>query len=246
MTDQQQRVAIVTGASTGIGAAVARRLGHDGAAVIVNYAHSREQAAQVVDSIEAEGGRALAVEADISTATGVPTLFAAAVEAFGGVDILVNNAGIMTLSAIAEVEDAEFERQIALNLSGVFRGMREGARRLRDGGRIVSFSSSVVGLYQPGYGVYAATKAAVEAMTHVLAKELGPRGITANVVAPGPIRTALFLQGKTEEQVRSIAAMNPFKRLGEPDDIAEVVAFLASRQGGWVNGQIISANGGVV
>jgi 3-oxoacyl-[acyl-carrier protein] reductase len=246
MTDQQQRVAIVTGAPTGIGAAVARRLGRDGVSVVINYSRSQEQAAQVVDTIEAEGGRAIAVQADISAAAGVPTLFAAALKAFGGADILVNNAGTMTLGALAEVEDAEFERQIALNLLGVFRGMREGARRLRDGGRIVSFSSSVVGLYQPGYGVYAATKAAVEAMTHVLAKELGPRGITANAVAPGPIRTRFFLQGKTEEQVRSIAAKNPSRRLGEPHDVAQVVAFLASQQSGWVNGQIIRANGGVI
>ncbi|MCI0754941.1 SDR family oxidoreductase [Teichococcus vastitatis] len=246
MTDPQQRTAIVTGASKGIGAAIAKRLARDGLATVINYAHGQKEAEQVVAAIELEGGRAVAVQADLSDRAGMPALFEAAEQAFGGVDVLVNNAGMMKLGAIAEVEDADFDRQVALNLGGVFRGMREGARRLRDGGRIVSFSSSVVGLYQPGYGVYAATKSAVEAMTHILAKELGTRGITVNTVAPGPIETALFLNGKTEEQVRAIAGMNPFKRLGRPEDIAGVIAFLAGADSGWVNGQVIRANGGVI
>lgn len=243
---QQQRVAIVTGASRGIGAAVAQQLAHEGLAVIVNYARGREEAEKVVAAIEREGGRAVAAQADIGEAAGMPALFDIAEQAFGGVDILVNNAGTMKLGTLAEVGDADFDRQVALNLGGVFRGMREAARRLRDGGRIVSFSSSVVGLYQPGYGVYAATKAAVEAMTHILAKELGLRGITVNAVAPGPVETRFFLEGKSEDQVRAIAGMNPFKRLGQPEDIARVVAFLASPQAGWINGQVIRANGGVI
>lgn len=243
---EKQRVAIVTGASRGIGAAMAQRLAWDGFAVVVNYAQGRDEAEQVVAAIEAQGGRAVAVQADIGETSGVATLFDAAEQAFGGVDVLVNNAGTMKLGALADVADADFDRQVALNLGGVFRGMREAARRLRDGGRIISFSSSVVGLYQPGYGVYAATKAAVEAMTRILAKELGPRGITVNAVAPGPVETRFFLEGKSDEQVRAIKAMNPLKRLGQPEDIARVVAFLASPEGGWVNGQVIRANGGVI
>ena len=243
---EKQRVAIVTGASRGIGAAMAQRLAQDGFAVVVNYARGREEAEQVVAAIEAQGGHAVAVQADIGETSGAATLFDTAEQAFGGVDVLVNNAGTMKLGALADVADADFDRQVALNLGGVFRGMREAARRLRDGGRIISFSSRVVGLYQPGYGVYAATKAAVEAMTHILAKELGPRGITVNAVAPGPVETRFFLEGKSDEQVRAIKAMNPLKRLGQPEDIAGVVAFLASPEGGWVNGQVIRANGGVI
>ena len=246
MSKQEQRVAIVTGASRGIGAAVARQLGRDGIAVVVNYNGGRDEAAGVVRSIESDGGRALAVQADLADPSGAPALFDAAEQAFGGVDILVNNAGVMKLGAIAAVGDADYARQVDLNLGGVFRGMREAARRLRDGGRIISFSSSVVGFYQPGYGVYAGTKAAVEAMTHVLAKELGARGITVNAVAPGPVETQLFLNGKTDEQLASITAMIPFGRLGRPDDIAGVVAFLAGEQAGWISGQTIRANGGAI
>lgn len=246
MVPNDTSVAIVTGASRGIGAAVARRLASEGSAVIVNYAQGRDEAEHVVKAIEAAAGRALAVQADIGAPGGVETLFDAAERAFGGSDILVNNAGTMMLGAIADVADGDFDRQLALNFAGVFRGMRAAAQRLRQGGRIISFSSSVVGLYQPGYGIYAATKAAVEAMTHVLAKELGPRGITVNAVAPGPVATSFFLDGKSDEQVAAIEKMNPFKRLGEPDDIAGVVAFLAGAEGGWVNGQVIRANGGVI
>jgi 3-oxoacyl-[acyl-carrier protein] reductase len=246
MTENKIRSAIVTGSSRGIGAAIASRLARDGFAVVVNYTSGAEAAASVVGAIEAEGGRAVAVEADIATSDGMKRLFDAAEQAFGGVDVLVNNAGIMQLSPIAETADEAFERQVAINLGGVFRGMREGANRIRPGGRIISFSTSVVGLYQPAYGVYAATKAAVEALTHILAKELGSKAITINAVAPGPVETELFMKGKSEELVSAIAGMNPLKRLGQPDDIAGVVSFLAGPDGGWVNGQVIRANGGVV
>ncbi|RWX75915.1 SDR family oxidoreductase [Neorhizobium lilium] len=246
MEDHQQRVAIVTGASKGIGAAIARRLATDGIAVVVNYSRGREAADEVVRSIEAAGGKAVAAGADIGSPDGIPSLFQAAEEAFGGADILVNNAGIMSLAPIADVTDEQFETMVSVNLGGVFRGLREGARRLRQGGRIISFSSSVVGMYQPNYGVYAATKAAVEAMTHVLAKELGPRGITVNVVAPGPVETDLFMTGKSEAQLKAIIGANPFGRLGQPDDISGLVSFLAGPDSGWVSGQVIRANGGIL
>ncbi|KQU83302.1 3-ketoacyl-ACP reductase [Mesorhizobium sp. Root102] len=246
MTSNHTRTAIVTGASKGIGAAIARRLARDGVAVVVNYARGRAEAEAIVRSIEAGGGKAIAVQADVADPSGIAALFDAGEKAFGGIDILVNNAGIMKTSPIAQTDDASFDTQIAINLGGVFRGMREGARRLRDGGRIVNFSSSVVGLYQPGYGVYAATKAGVEAMTHILAKELGARRITVNAVAPGPIETALFMDGKSEAQIEAIGKTIPLGRLGQPDDIAGLVSFLAGPDSFWVNGQIIRANGGVV
>lgn len=246
MTDNPQRTAIVTGASKGIGAAIARRLAEDGIAVVVNYATNSQAADAVVAGIEAANGRAVAARADIGNPAGIADLFDIAENTFGAVDILVNNAGMMALSPLADVEDDSFEQQVRINLGGVFRGIREAGKRLRDGGRIISFSSSVVGLYQPTYGVYSATKAAVEAMTHVAAKELGPRGITVNAVAPGPVQTDLFMTGKSEAQVQAITKMNPMGRLGQPDDIASVVAFLASPAGAWVNGQTIRANGGVV
>ena len=246
MSQHPARTAIVTGASKGIGAAIATRLSADGIAIVVNYARDRAAAERVVAAIERGGGRAIAMPADIADPAGMPALFDAAETAFGGVDILVNNAGIMQLAPLADCDDAAFDSQVATNLGGVFRGMREAAKRMRDGGRIISLSSSVVGLYQPTYGVYAATKAAVEAMTHILAKEIGKRGITVNAVAPGPVATELFLGGKSDEQVAAIARMNPFGRLGEPADIASVVAFLASADGRWISGQVIRANGGVL
>ncbi|AZO73335.1 MAG: SDR family oxidoreductase [Mesorhizobium sp.] len=243
---QKTRTAIVTGASRGIGAAIAKRLAQEGIAVIVNYARGKDAADEVVSAIEAAGGTALAVQADIGDPAGMAALFDAAEKAFGGVDILVNNAGMMKLSPIAETDEAQFERQLAVNLGGPFRGMREAARRLNDGGRIINFSSSVVGFYQPAYGVYAATKAGVEAMTHILAKELGPRRITVNAVAPGPIDTELFTDGKSAAQIEAITKLVPLGRLGQPDDIAGLVAFLAGPDSQWVNGQIIRANGGAI
>ena len=246
MSNSTDRVAIVTGASRGIGAALARRLAKEGFAVVVNYANGAEAAAEIVHEIEATAGKAIAVQADIGAESGMRTLFDAAEKAFGGVDVIVNNAGVMELSPIADASDESFDRQVAINLGGVFRGMREGAKRLRDGGRIISFSTSVVGAYQPSYGIYAATKAAVEAMTHILAKELGPRNITVNAVAPGPVATDLFMKGKSEDLLKTIISANPRRRLGQPEDIAGVVAFLAGPDGDWVSGQVIRANGGFV
>lgn len=246
MTENTQRVAIITGASKGIGKALALRLAGDGLAVVVNYASSQAAADEVVREIETAGGKAIAVKADVGTSEGVTALFNAAEKSFGAVDILVNNAGVMKLSPLTETDDAEFDRHIAINLTGTFYGIREAGKRLREGGRIINFSSSVVGMYGPGYGPYAASKAGVEAMTHVASKELGKRRITVNAVAPGPVETELFMTGKSEELVQNIIRNIPLGRLGQPDDIASVVSFLASTESGWVNGQVLRANGGMI
>jgi 3-oxoacyl-[acyl-carrier protein] reductase len=246
MSEQNGKVAIVTGASRGIGSAVAERLARDGFSIIVNYSGSVEAADALVRKIEAGGGRALAVKADVSDARAVREMFETTVSKFGGVDILVNNAGIMTLSNIADTDDASFDKQIAINLKGTFNTLREGAKRLRSGGRIINFSSSVVGLLQPTYAVYAGTKAAVEAMTSVLAKELRGRNITVNAIAPGPTATDLFMKGKPQAVVDHLAKLAPLERLGQPDDIARAVSFLAGPDGAWINGQVLRANGGII
>jgi 3-oxoacyl-[acyl-carrier protein] reductase len=246
MNKDTNKVAIVTGGSRGIGAAIAERLAADGFTVVVNYAGRAADAEALMAKIEAVGGKAISAQADVSDAAQVARLFDAAQAAFGGVDVLVNNAGIMKLAPIAESDDAMFDSQIAINLKGSFNMMREGTRRLREGGRIINLSSSVVGLYQPHYAVYAATKAGVEAMTHILAKEVRGRSITVNAVAPGPTATSLFLDGKPQAVVDQLAKLAPLERLGQPADIANVVAFLAGPDGGWVNGQIVRANGGII
>jgi 3-oxoacyl-[acyl-carrier protein] reductase len=246
MPRQNGQATIVTGASRGIGAAVAQRLASDGFNVVINYAGRPEEAEALVGVIHQSGGTAVAVRADVSNPADMRHLFDAAEESFGHVDVLVNNAGIMQLSTFADGDDAFFDRHIAVNLKGVFNGMREAACRMKSGGRIISFSSSVVGLYQPTYGIYAATKGGVEAMTHVLANELRGRNITVNVVAPGPTGTDLFLTGKSPELIDRLSKLAPLERLGQPADIAGVVAFLAGPDGGWINGQVIRANGGIV
>jgi len=232
------RTAIVTGASRGIGAALARRLATDGFQTVVNYASSAVEARNVVAAIEAAGGHAKAIGANVADPTAVRALFDQAEEAFGPVDVLVNNAGISKVSPLAEVGDEDYHQLVAVNLTGAFNGMREGARRVRDGGRIINLSTSVIGHYRPGLGVYAATKAAVEAMTHVLAKELGVRGVTVNAVAPGPVATELLLADRSDDLIARLANEIPLGRLGQPDDIARVVSFLASPESGWISGQL--------
>lgn len=246
MTEATPKVAIVTGASRGIGAAIAERLARDGFTVVINYSGDAAPAEALARKIEIAGGRALTAKADVSRAQAVRGMFDAAEAAFGGVDVLVNNAGIMSLATLAETDDATFERLVSVNLKGSFNTLREAAKRLRNGGRIVNFSSSVVGLLQPTYGVYAATKAAVEALTSVLAKELRGRDITVNAVAPGPTATDLFLNGKPQELVDRLAKLAPLERLGQPADIAATVAFLAGPDGAWINGQTLRANGGII
>jgi 3-oxoacyl-[acyl-carrier protein] reductase len=246
MANQTNKVAIVTGASGGIGGAVAERLARDGFTVVVNYAGKAQPAEELVRQIEAAGGKAVAHQADIADPEAVRKMFEAAQTAFGGVDVLINNAGIMKLATIADSDDALFDSQIAVNLKGTFNTLREAARRLREGGRIVNVSSSVVGLLQPTYGVYAATKAAVEAMTSILTKELRGRNITVNAIAPGPTATKLFLDGKPQEVVDRLAKLAPLERLGQPEDIAAAIAFLVGPDGAWINGQTLRANGGII
>jgi len=245
-TPNPAKVALVTGASRGIGAAIARRLARDGFMVVINYAGNAADAEALAGSIEAAGGRAVTAQADVGDAAAVARMFDAAQAAYGGVDVVVNNAGIMRLATLADSTDQLFDSQVAVNLKGTFNTLREAARRLREGGRIVNLSSSVVGLYQPTYAVYAATKAGVEAMAHVLAKELRGRNITVNTVAPGPTATRLFLDGKPQELVDRLAKLAPLERLGQPEDIAAAVAFLAGPDGAWINGQTLRANGGIV
>jgi 3-oxoacyl-[acyl-carrier protein] reductase len=242
----QAKVAIVTGASRGIGAAIARRLAHDGFTVVINYAGKALEAEQLAGEIEKAGGHAITAQADVSDPAAVARLFDAAEAAYGGVDVLVNNAGIMKLARLAESDDALFDSHIAVNLKGTFNTLRQAARRLREGGRIINLSSSLVGLKMETYGVYAATKAAVETLTAILSKELRGRAITVNAVAPGPTATDLFLDGKSPELIDRLAKMNPLERLGTPADIANAVAFLAGPDGGWINGQVLRANGGMV
>jgi len=237
---------LITGASRGIGAAIAERLAGDGFTVVINYAGKVGEAEALAAKIEKAGGTALTAQADVSDAAAVKRMFDAAEAAFGGVDVLVNNAGIMRLAPLAEIDDALVDSQIAINLKGVINTLREASRRMRPGGRIVNLSSSVVGLYQPTYAVYAATKAGVEAMTHVLAKELRGRNITVNAVAPGPTATALFLDGKPQEVIDHLTKLAPLERLGQPQDIAAAVSFLAGPDGAWINGQVLRSNGGII
>lgn len=239
------RVAIVTGASRGMGAAVARRLSRDGFAVVINYASSAIEAEALVAELKAAGASAIAVKADVAKPEEVGAMFDTAEAQLGKVDVLVNNAGVLKTTPLAQTSDALYDQTFDINVRGTFNTLREAAARLNDGGRIVNFSTSALAMNLPGYAIYNATKAAVESFTHVFAKELRGRRITVNAVAPGPVATALFFEGKTEEQIQNFAKMPPLERLGQPEDIASVVSFLAGPDAAWVNGQILRANGGL-
>ncbi len=238
-------IALITGASRGIGATIARRLARDGFAIAVNYAANATEADALVAELIQTGARAIAIRADVSKADQVQAMFAAVEDKLGKIDVLVNNAGILKTMPLAQTSDELYAQNFAVNTQGVFNTLREAATRLNEGGRVINLSSTTLALNLPGYAIYNGTKAAVEAFTRVFAKELRGRRITVNAVAPGPVATDLFLNGKTEEQIQTFSKMPPLERLGQPDDIASVVAFLASKDGAWVNGQVLRANGGV-
>jgi len=246
MVKPGQKVALVTGASRGIGAALALRLVDDGYAVAINYARSAAEAEALVKRITDEGGRAISIQADVARREDVRRLFDETEAQLGKLDVLVNNAGVLKMVSLADSSDELYESTFNINTRGTFNTLREAARRLNDGGRIVNFSSSTVGMNLPNYSLYIASKAAVESLTKVLAQELRGRQITVNAVAPGPVATELFFEGKSEEQVQALAKRPPLERLGEPDDIVNVVAFLVGPEGGWINGQVLRANGGIV
>ena len=239
------KVAIVTGASRGIGRAIALRLSQEGASVVVNYARGAEQARDVVSAIEAAGGKALAVQADVSKTAEIRDLFDRTQETYSQIDILVNNAGVILYKPLAEVTESEFDNLFAINVKGTFFACQEAAKRMAEGGRIVNFSSSTTAMMLPTYGAYVATKGAVEQLTRSLAKELGDRQITVNVISPGPTDTELFTVGKTAEQIQRFTQMTALGRLGKGEDIADVTAFLCSEQARWITGQNIRVNGGI-
>ncbi|MDD9267037.1 SDR family oxidoreductase [Paenibacillus sp. GCM10023248] len=240
------KVAIVTGASRGIGREIAERLAGSGAKVIINFASNPVPAEEVVARIKANGGEAIAVRADVSRVAEIEKLFLAALEAYGQIDILVNNAGIMVTKPLAAVTEEDYDQQFAINAKGTFFACQQALKHMNKGGRIINFSTSVAGMMFPTYSVYVGSKGAVEQFSRQLAKEFSPAGITINTVAPGPVNTELFTAGKSEQQIQAIQNLNAFGRLGEPEDIAGVVLFLASEESRWITGQTIRVNGGMV
>ncbi len=240
------KVTLITGASRGIGQAIAESQAANGANVVINYVRNKGFADDIVHRIQQNGGQALAIQADVSKIADLENLFQATIGHFGHIDILVNNAGIMTTKPIEQVTEQDFDRQFATNVKGTYFACQLAARYLPEGGRIINFSSSVLGQMNPSYSLYAATKGAVEQLTRHLAKEFGAKHITINVVAPGPVNTELFTADKSEAQIEAIKRMIAFGRLGEPEDIAKVVLFLASEESGWITGQILRANGGFI
>lgn len=245
MSTLSEKVVLVTGASRGIGATVALQLAQAGAKVIVNYAGSKEPAEQLVSEIKQAGGNAIALQADVSQADQVKNLFDAAIAYYGKIDVLVNNAGIMITKLIKDTTDEDFTRQFDINVRGTFNTLREAATRLADKGSVINFSTSNNRIMLPTYATYAATKSAVEQLTRVFAKEVGARGINVNSVSPGPTNTELFTKGKPKEVIDRLASLSAFNRIGEPDDIAKIVVFLASDDAKWISAQNIGINGGM-
>jgi 3-oxoacyl-[acyl-carrier protein] reductase len=244
MTNPVKKSAIVTGASGGIGSEIAKRLVRDGFGVIVHYAGKPAPAQAVVAEIEAAGGQAISVQADVASVPDVERLFQESIDTYGNPEVVVHSAGVMLLSLISAGDVETFDKVITTNLRGTFLVLAQAAKHVRDGGRIIAFSSSVIAKSFPTYGPYIASKAGVEGLVHVLANELRGRNITVNAVAPGPVGTDLFLRGKSETQIEEFKKLSPLERLGSPEDIANVVSFLAGSDGGWVNSQVIRANGG--
>ena len=240
------KVAIVTGSSRGIGAEIAYTLAAAGAKVVINYNGSKESAEEVAKNISDKGGSAVIIQADVSKASEAAQLFDQAVEHFGQVDILINNAGIMMNSLIKDVSDEDFTKMFDVNVKGVFNMMKQASTKLAENGSIVNFSSSTTRLMMPGYGIYSATKAAVEQMSRVFSKEIGERGINVNSILPGGTNTELFKEGKSDEVISKLASMSAFNRIGEPEDIAKIVLLLCSDEAKWMTGQNIGANGGTV
>ncbi len=245
MNSLEGKVILVTGASRGIGATIARELAKAGAKVIINYAGDKEAAEQVATDIKTQGGDAITLQADVSKSDEVKNLFDAAIAHYGKIDVLVNNAGVMINSLIKDTSDEVFSRQFDVNVKGVFNTLREAATKLADNGSIINFSTSVNRLMLPTYGTYVATKSAVEQLTRVFAKEIGSRGINVNSISPGPTNTELFTKGKPQEVIDKLASLSAFNRIGEPEDIAKVVSFLASDEAKWISAQNIGANGGM-
>ncbi len=246
MTHLKDKVAIITGASRGIGSSIAEELAQLGAKVIINYANSAEKAQEVVATIVKKGGEAVAVQADVSKIKEVERLFTESLHHFGKIDILVNNAGIMHTVPLNDVTEEEFDLHFSINVKGTYFACQQALKHMEPNGKIVNFSTSVAGMMFPGYSLYAATKGAVEQITRQLSKEFGPKNIAINTISPGPTNTELFMNGKSAEQLDNLKRLNAFGRFGETDDIAKVVAFLVSDDARWITGQTIRVNGGMV
>ena len=241
-----KKVVLITGASRGIGAFTATLLAQQGHKVVINYANNDQQATQIVENIKAAGSTASRFKADVSQSNQVELLFDYVINTYGKIDVLINNAGIMNFKKIALLDDATIDKVIAINLKGSLYAMREAAKRLEQGGKIINLSSSVIGMKLEGYGIYTASKAAIESLTAILAKELRAKNITVNAVAPGPTATELFFEGKSDELIAQLAKASPLERLGTVEDIAAVLNFVVSDDGNWINAQTIRVNGGIV
>lgn len=245
MKNLDNKVAIITGSSRGIGKAIATRLAKDGAAVVINYSHSADKAEAAVNEIEQNGGKAVAIGADVSKVADLERLFEQTVDKLGKVDILVNCAGVVVYKPIVEVTEDDFDKIMAVNVKGTYFSCQQAAKRMADGGRIINISSTTTALMLPTYSAYVASKGAVEQISRVLCKEVGDRGITVNIVSPGPTDTPLFRKGKTEEQIEHFGDMAALGRIGQVEDIADATAFLCTDDARWITGQNIRVNGGL-